>query len=214
MWKHKKAKHLRKSDWLEFAARQPILDRVVCDPYCSAYPILLSHFKSLPVLNWDAAVRGLHIVYAWMPTIPRLGEIMGWNLRQRRELLLALNTVRMGHEPNALQIERIKRFCNNSFVGASKLLHFLRPDTFPIWDTRVGKAFLRRRKLAGSTVNSLSQWMLYRGAVLGWAQDKDVKAKCKHLKGIIPSLQRASNVRIIELVLFHKTVSKRVDQLK
>jgi hypothetical protein len=33
------------------------------------------------------------------------------------------------------------RTLNNSVVGTSKLLHFVRPDLFPIWDSRIAKLF-------------------------------------------------------------------------
>ena len=30
---------------------------------------------------------------------------------------------------------------NNSWIGLSKVLHFINPDIFPIWDSRVAKCF-------------------------------------------------------------------------
>jgi hypothetical protein len=213
MAKRRKLIPIGVSKWLEFAAKKSVLDRIASDSYSVAYLILAEHFDRLPALDWNAAVCGLHIVYSWMPTIPRLGKIMRWSSDRKDELVAALDVVRKGEEPTESQLKIIVSFCNNSIVGASKLMHFLSPLTFPIWDSRVARAFLKWPKILGSSVNRINRWKEYRSTILVWTRDGNVKRKCTELRRKIIPLKRASDIRLIELVLFHKTRSKRKDQL-
>jgi hypothetical protein len=213
MSKRKRRVPIEVSRWLEFAARQSVLDGIASDPYSVAYLILAEYFDSLPSLDWTVAVLGLHIVYSWMPTIPRLGKIMRWSSEQKDALVAALDVVRKGEEPMTSQLKLIVSFCNNSIVGASKLMHFLCPLTSPIWDTRVARAFLKWPTISGSSVNRITRWKEYRSTILVWAQDRNVKRKCKEFRRTVMPLKQVSDVRLIELVLFHKTRSKRKDQL-
>ena len=107
-----------------------------------AYPALLSHFKSIETLDWDTLVLGLHIVYGWMPTLPKPGNLMRWDEVRRDQLTNALTKATLGHALTDADLRTLQEFCNNSMTGASKLLHFLCPSKFPIWDTRVARVFL------------------------------------------------------------------------
>ena len=49
----------------------------------------------------------------------------------------ALNAVKAGHSVTESQLEIIKQCVNNSMVGASKLLHFINPNLYAIWDSRI-----------------------------------------------------------------------------
>ncbi|WP_027244409.1 hypothetical protein [Leisingera daeponensis] len=65
-----------------------------------------------------------HAVYGWMPTILKsyiLDGLTGENIRD-------------GFLPD-------KPALNNSWVGTSKLFHFLAPAVWPIWDSRVALHF-------------------------------------------------------------------------
>ena len=179
------------------------------DPYSMVYPALLSHFTGLQPVNWDAAVLGLHIVYGWMPTIPKLGGIMQWDGSKRQKFAETLANAKNGQVPTDSELETLKTFCNNSMIGASKLLHFLKPETFPIWDSRVAKVFLRNPKAAGLSVNEIEPWKKYRNALSGWLSDQAVKKKCSELRQLTPFLNQVSDLRLVELVMFHGTVSKR-----
>lgn len=179
------------------------------DPYSMVYPALLSHFTGLQPVNWDAAVLGLHIVYGWMPTIPKLGGIMQWDGSKQQKFAETLANAKNGQVPTDSELETLKSFCNNSMIGASKLLHFLKPETFPIWDSRVAKVFLKNPKAAGLSVNGIEPWKQYRNALSGWLSDQAVKKKCRELRQLAPFLNQVSDLRLVELVMFHRTVSKR-----
>ncbi|CUH76783.1 hypothetical protein TRM7557_01059 [Tritonibacter multivorans] len=72
----------------------------------------------------DLMVLG-HATYGWMPTILKDHE----NLKTAN-----INAIRAGEVPD-------KPLLNTSWVGTSKLMHFLAPDVWPIWDSRIARHF-------------------------------------------------------------------------
>lgn len=87
----------------------------------------------IAIRNWfdgratwtDHDVRtGCLMVYGWMPTIFKYGKDGGF-----ADIAKAMNE---GEIPTSRM-----NFCNNSFVGTSKFLHFWRPWEFAIWDSRI-----------------------------------------------------------------------------
>jgi len=196
-------------DWLDLADDPAIRDRMKSDPYSMAYRALLSHFSGAQKMTWYAAVLGLHIVYGWMPTIPKLGQIMQWNKARQRQLTSALTKATLGYVPTDEDLRTLKTFCNNSMIGASKLLHLLSPKTFPIWDSRVAKVFLNNRKVGAQQVNAIDAWRCYQATLTGWLAKQQVKRKCRELRKLAWFLAGVSDLRLLELVLFHTTKSKR-----
>ena len=197
------------TDWIRLSKRRAIQKRILNGPYSRAYPVLLSHFKVKESLDWDAAVIGLHIVYGWMPTIPRLGQIMIWDDSKKQQLVDCLSKAKSGDVPSDSSLLILMEFCNNSMVGGSKLLHFLNPDMFPIWDSRVAKVFLQNPKAQGQQVNSIKAWKAYRATLEKWITKPDVKKRCEELRGLAVFLNGVTNLRLVELVMFRKTASKR-----
>jgi hypothetical protein len=96
----------------------------------TTYPQLLEATHRLSTQHDLVALAGVsHLAYGWMPTMlsfrataidpDQVWEHIGQgNLDD--ELLLSL-----------------KRLINNSLVGASKVLHFIKPDAYAIMDSRV-----------------------------------------------------------------------------
>jgi hypothetical protein len=196
-------------DWLTLADTPGIRARITKDPYSKAYPALLAHFRNLKTLDWANVVVGVHVVYGWMPTIPRLGGIMAWDEEKKQNTVNILLTAQSGHMLSVIELNSIKALCNNSIIGASKLLHFLRPDVFPIWDSRVAKVFTRNRKINNPQINKIPLWRLYVEQISGWALEPAVKQKCAELRQLAAFLQDSTDLRLVELVMFHVTESKR-----
>ncbi|HEA20948.1 hypothetical protein LCGC14_1449420 [marine sediment metagenome] len=91
------------------------------------YREFLNFFSGKDVIDYNDLVVGAHMVYGRMPTMLRL------NLGNADDVLLLLNRIKNGAE---LTIENLKMM-NNSMVGPSKMLHFLDPERFAIWDSRI-----------------------------------------------------------------------------
>jgi hypothetical protein len=108
------------------------------DRYVKSYPLLLKSTAHLCDAMGSNAVPGVaQIVYGWMPTILQnltFDDHINDHLiaaRQINDFQSAFNLV------DGLETSPI----NNSWVGLSKVLHFINPEFFPIWDSVVAKHF-------------------------------------------------------------------------
>jgi len=88
---------------------------------------------------YDAALSLACAVYGWMPTILKGSKIQelgsAFSLKK-------IKSIKSWEEAELflLEIDDVAPI-NNSWVGTSKFLHFLNPDIFPIWDSRVAVSF-------------------------------------------------------------------------
>lgn len=128
-------------------------DIVVEEDYHKIYQHFLTHFQQVKVLDHHELVIGVSLVYSWMPTIPTI------DFQDFDKVVLALERIRQGYVLTDLDLEMMKACINNSLVGTSKLLHFLCPDRFPIWDSRVARYFLGREPY--QLVNSFKHYKCY-----------------------------------------------------
>jgi len=73
--------------------------------------------------------------YGWMPTIFK-------NVPNQQQLVAFSNLVQAGAPPEEVENSpSILKTFNNSVVGTSKVLHFMFPNTYPIWDSNIAIAF-------------------------------------------------------------------------
>lgn len=124
---------------------EPLIDRIVRDvdavPYqvedsfTYAYFTFLQYFHDLSRIETQHVVIGAHFVYGWMPTILKLRHV---NLEQAVEIL---NNVKQQRDITDNDILQLINLINNSLVGVSKLLHFINPTQYAIWDSRVVSYF-------------------------------------------------------------------------
>ena len=101
--------------------------------YIASYPYLLNYFSNFDEISAENVVCGTHMVYGWMPTIldlrrkkisyEKAGEIL---TNAKKEKKISLD-----------DLNNLSGLINNSLVGASKLLHFIQPNFFPIWDSKI-----------------------------------------------------------------------------
>ncbi len=78
-----------------------------------------------------------HMAYGWMPTMIQnitIKDFSDWE-----------NLINAGSLESDF-LKKVMNLTNDSIVGASKLLHFLNPDLYPIYDSRVYKTILRKEK--------------------------------------------------------------------
>jgi hypothetical protein len=105
------------------------------DSYIISYPYLIAFFEEKEEIKAADLVCGAHMVYGWMPTILELYTGKGnLNLDQAAALLTG---VKRGSVIADSDLKELSKLINNSLVGASKLLHFVSPSNFPIWDSKV-----------------------------------------------------------------------------
>lgn len=100
--------------------------------YLLSYPHFLNYFKNLENIKLENLIIGISFTYSWMPTI-----LKSIKLENSEKTLSILNEVKNGTKINEEQLSTLKSTFNNSLVGTSKLLHFINPQQYAIWDSRV-----------------------------------------------------------------------------
>jgi hypothetical protein len=97
-----------------------------------SYPEFLKYFKNLDEITKHTLVIGINFVYGWMPTI------FDFRSDNFDEAIKVLNKAKNGTELITIDdLTLLKGLFNNSLVGSTKLLHFINPDKYAIWDSRV-----------------------------------------------------------------------------
>lgn len=126
------------------AALQLVADSYTAeaDIYVEMYQYYINFFKEKDTLNNSDIVIGVGFTYSWMPTI-----LKRLNLSNIDQVTKILNNVKQSIEISDDDFLLLKEFSNNSLVGASKLLHFINPEDYAIWDSRVFK-FLNNNEAA------------------------------------------------------------------
>lgn len=178
-------------------ALEPATQILADDSYVVSYPYLLEYFSSKPSLEAGDVVRGAHMIYGWMPTILELYPEQG-----RSGLDVAAQTLAKAKAGSALsdkEIETLAALVNNSLVGASKLLHFVAPNHFPIWDSKV-YSFVHEKRPHHYRVNSVETYKQYVALL------KDLATK-PEFPTLLDSVQKkigynVSPLRALELVMF------------
>jgi len=100
----------------------------------ASYKEFVRYFRSIPTekpLTGHNVIVGAYFSYGWMPTMLRLGDNVSAALK-------AINKARSSpQEISEEEFLTIASLINGSVVGASKLLHFISPGKYAIWDSRV-----------------------------------------------------------------------------
>ena len=103
--------------------------------YFTSYSYFIDYFTKIESgkIEIENLVIGIHFVYGWMPTIFKFRKEGDYHL----ELEILNRAKRNDTKLDKKDYETLKALFNHSLVGTSKLLHFINPDKFAIWDSRV-----------------------------------------------------------------------------
>lgn len=113
--------------------------------YLNTYPFFVRYFKDIASIENEHLIIASHFVYGWMPTIIDL------NLKNTDVVLSILNKVKQGELLNEDELLIGKEAINNSMVGLSKLLHFINPKKYAIWDSRIFRFLTKKKSTYGIT---------------------------------------------------------------
>jgi len=130
------------------------------DSYLLSYPEFITYFANLETITRHSLVIGAHFTYGWMPTILTLKFE-----RQEPEDALSgavaiLNEAKRGRLAGEKELEVLRDLINNSVVGASKLLHFINPHVYAIWDSNV-YTYVNGKQPYHYQVNSPRNYLAY-----------------------------------------------------
>jgi hypothetical protein len=167
------------------------------DSYLESYPYLCAHFSGKAVIEPADVVLGAHMVYGWMPTVLGLNMYAGAeaSLGEAARLLNAARRRDLGRD----ELLVLKGLVNNSIVGASKLLHFVEPARYPIWDSRIF-AFVHGKLGHAYQVNSVDAYVSYRRDLLALASH--VRFASFHAAVNAKVGYPVSALRALELMMF------------
>lgn len=101
------------------------------DSYNKSYCHFVKYFKDKQQLTEHDLIIAANFTYGWMPTILEF---------KSDEFDLAVSIVNKAKQSKRISDEELlvlKKLMNNSIVGVSKILHFINPNVYAIWDSRV-----------------------------------------------------------------------------
>lgn len=99
--------------------------------YNKSYYHFIKYFESKKQLTEHDLVIAANFTYGWMPTILEF---------KSDDFVLAVSIINKAKGSNRVSDEELlilKKLMNNSIVGVSKILHFINPNVYAIWDSRV-----------------------------------------------------------------------------
>jgi hypothetical protein len=99
--------------------------------YYISYKEFLKYFENQERIELHNLVIGINFTYGWMPTI---FDFRSTNFDAALEVL---NKAKCNIKLIYNDYQILKTLFNNSLVGTSKLLHFINPEKYAIWDSRV-----------------------------------------------------------------------------
>lgn len=101
------------------------------DPYLLSYREFVAYFANLDQITRHNLIIAANFVYGWMPRILRFRS------EDFASAVAILNAVKRGSPIGERELGLLQGLIDNSMVATSKLLHFVRPDLYAIWDSRV-----------------------------------------------------------------------------
>ena len=168
--------------------------------YLNSYPIYLEYFQNTEVKSKsDFSIRA-GLVYSWMPRVLVLCE---GDIDKAVEMISGCTDNKNINKV----VGKVAKALNGSYIGASKLLHFQYPETFPIYDTKVYKninGLPKDKKNVYQQANKASCYETYRKSVQTVIQhvgfNKEVHDKVNEFMGRYG--YRVSATRAVEFILF------------
>jgi hypothetical protein len=157
-----------------------------------SYSRFIGFFAARTKLGGAEAVLGASLAYAWMPTIL---DFRG-NAEQIAEILCGAKENR---ELSTEDLETLADAVNNSMVGASKLLHFVCPGKYAIWDSRVYR-YLTRRNPYPQLMRKPASYLEYLSLLRTLTADKRFAAAQRKVEKLIG--YKVTPLRAAEYIMF------------
>jgi hypothetical protein len=101
------------------------------DSYLQSYPEFVAYFAGLEEITRHNLIIAANFVYGWIPSI------LEFKSQDFASAVAVLNEVKHGGLIRKQDLALLRGLIDNSMVAVSKLLHFVRPDLYVIWDRRV-----------------------------------------------------------------------------
>jgi len=164
-----------------------------------SYPEFLRYFSDLKTITRHNLIIGINFTYGWMPTI--------FDFRSDRfdEALNILNSAKKGIMPTIGELNLLKGLLNNSLVGSTKLLHFINPDKFAIWDSRVYR-YLTGKEPYDNRIGDCSVYLAYLDFCVYLITQKEFKSMHERVENHVG--YSMTPLRIAELIMYSNGAKK------
>ena len=188
--------------------KQTLIDRQ--QSYIRSYPHLLAWLSSKAILDAQDLICAAHMVYGWMPTVLDIYPSESFSIQDGVALL---NKARKLGVLDLKEVAQLAGLVNNSVVGASKLLHFVNPEAFAIWDSRIYQFIYspKSEKVHNYQVNKAARYDSYLMLLQQRRNDPrfpDFHASINRKMGY-----DVSTLRALEVVMFLNAKAKRPDSI-
>lgn len=159
-----------------------------------SYNEFIKYFSDINKITKHSLIIGINFTYGWMPTILKLRN------EHFEENVEILNRVKKGETINSNDYESLKSLFNNSLVGTSKLLHFINPEQYPIWDSRVLRYCYPQN--ADNSIGKIDNYLQYIELCHKLTQDE--RFNYIHQEVQTKLGYNITKLRAIELIFFYK----------
>jgi hypothetical protein len=168
-----------------------IEENTLSKSYIRSYNSILLFFAG-KILDENTLIQGANMIYGWMPKTLNISKFQ----IDLKDILAIVNDQDLKINQNNLN--QLMKFMNNSLVGASKLLHFLHPDRYPIWDSKVCEKLMGCQN--NKKVNTIKNYIDYYNAI---SELKNLP-NCMTFKEAFKLKYKyeISDIRAIELIIF------------
>ena len=160
-----------------------------------SYPEFVRYFRQAGHFTKHHLIIGASFSYAWMPTI------LDFRSSRLDDGVAVLEKARAGAVLDSADVLTLAEIVNNSVVGASKLLHFVSPERFAIWDSRVAR-YLGSRVTGGPS--GVERYQGYNECSVAIAATEKATAIAQRITKL--SGCEIKTLRAIELVMFNADV--------
>lgn len=110
-----------------------------------------------------------------------------------------MNEVKRGGNLTVDNLILLKGLFNNSLVGTSKLLHFINPDNFAIWDSRVYR-YLTNKEPHDYRIGDINTYLDYLAFCTYLTKQKEFNFLQNRIENLIGYSMTA--YRVVELVMY------------
>jgi hypothetical protein len=163
--------------------------------YLRVYHHLIDFVKSIELYDHKAFVSIAHMVYGWMPTI------LECNFSSDDNYSMYIKNINSG-DCSIEFLNIMKSKINNSIVGGSKFLHFINPEKYAIWDSKVYKS-LFGKKGNNNSINNIKNYIQYNLHLRELCQKEEMDRIYSILTEKKYIIERVSKMRALENVLFY-----------
>ena len=171
----------------------------VIDPsqsYIRAYPHIVSMLSVKTAFTPSDFICASHMVYGWMPTILEIHANEHVSVAMGAALLTKAK--KQGYLSHT-ELGQLAQLVNHSVIGASKLLHFVNPQAFAIWDSKVYR-FVHGVAAHEYRVNNIAAYEHYLGMLGELKRDPRITDFCISIEQKMG--YPVSVLRALEVVMF------------